>query len=112
MERQHGLHTARRYRSAARTRAEVAAHRCDPRWNDRRTPLRAARPRATLLDLALIIETDASGFRTGVDLQAERKAARGDAPVYMYRFEWYSPAGGGRLRAMHCMDIPFVFDND
>jgi para-nitrobenzyl esterase len=71
---------------------------------------RAARPRATLLDLALIIETDASGFRTGVDVQAERKAARGDAPVYMYRFDWYSPAGGGRLRAMHCMDIPFVFD--
>ncbi|HEY7292515.1 MAG TPA: carboxylesterase family protein [Vicinamibacterales bacterium] len=71
---------------------------------------RAGRPRASLLDLALIIETDASGFRTGVDVQAERKAARGDAPVYMYRFDWYSPAGGGRLRAMHCMDIPFVFD--
>jgi para-nitrobenzyl esterase len=28
----------------------------------------------------------------------------------MYRFDWYSPAGGGRLRAMHCMDIPFVFE--
>jgi para-nitrobenzyl esterase len=71
---------------------------------------RAGRPKASLLDLALIIETDASGFRTGVDLQAERKAARGDAPVYVYRFDWYSPASGGRLRAMHCMDIPFVFD--
>ena len=71
---------------------------------------RQGRPRASLLDLALIIETDASGFRTGVDLQAERKAARGDAAVYMYRFDWYSPVGGGRLRAMHCMDIPFVFD--
>jgi para-nitrobenzyl esterase len=71
---------------------------------------RAARPRATLLDLALIVETDASGFRTGVDVQAERKAARGDAAVYVYRFDWYSPAGDGRLRAMHCMDIPFVFD--
>jgi para-nitrobenzyl esterase len=71
---------------------------------------REARPRAGLLDLALIIETDASGFRTGVDVQAERKAGRGDAAVYMYRFDWYSPAGGGRLRAMHCMDIPFVFE--
>ena len=71
---------------------------------------RAGRPRASLLDLALIIETDASGFRTGVDLEAEKKAARRDAAVYMYRFDWYSPAGGGRLRAMHCMDIPFVFD--
>jgi len=71
---------------------------------------REARPRATLLDLALIIETDASGFRTGVETQAERKATRGDAAVYVYRFDWYSPVGGGRLRAMHCMDIPFVFD--
>jgi para-nitrobenzyl esterase len=29
----------------------------------------------------------------------------------MYRFQWYSPVSGGRLRAMHCMDIPFVFEN-
>jgi para-nitrobenzyl esterase len=69
------------------------------------------RPRASLLDLALIMETDASGFRTGVDLEAERKSAAGPAPVYMYRFQWYSPVSGGRLRAMHCMDIPFAFDN-
>ena len=71
---------------------------------------KAGRPKARLLDLALIIETDASGFRTGVDLEAERKSAGGGAAVYMYRFQWYSPVSGGRLRAMHCMDIPFVFD--
>jgi para-nitrobenzyl esterase len=35
----------------------------------------------------------------------------GQAPVYVYRFQWYSPVSGGRLRAMHCMDIPFAFDN-
>ena len=69
------------------------------------------RPKASPLDLALIIETDASQFRTGTDTEAERKAALGKAPVYMYRFQWYSPVSGGRLRAMHCMDIPFVFDN-
>jgi len=69
------------------------------------------RPRASLLDLALIMETDASQFRTGVDTQAERKSAAARAPVYMYRFQWYSPVSGGRLRAMHCMDIPFAFDN-
>jgi para-nitrobenzyl esterase len=72
---------------------------------------RKGRPKANLLDLALIVETDASQFRTGVDLQAERKAAQGGAPVFMYRFQWYSPVSGGRLRAMHCMDIPFAFDN-
>jgi para-nitrobenzyl esterase len=72
---------------------------------------RQGRPRASRLDLALIIETDASQFRGGTDTQAERKAALGKAPVYMYRFQWYSPVSGGRLRAMHCMDIPFVFEN-
>ena len=72
---------------------------------------RKGRPTASNLDLALIIETDASQFRSGTDTQAERKAALGKAPVYMYRFQWYSPVSGGRLRAMHCMDIPFVFEN-
>lgn len=72
---------------------------------------RKGRPKASHLDLALIIETDASNFRSGTDTQAERKAALGKAPVYMYRFQWYSPVSGGRLRAMHCMDIPFVWNN-
>jgi para-nitrobenzyl esterase len=72
---------------------------------------KTGRPTASNLDLALIIETDASNFRSGTDTEAERKAALGQAPVYMYRFQWYSPVSGGRLRAMHCMDIPFVFEN-
>jgi para-nitrobenzyl esterase len=72
---------------------------------------RKGRPKVGNLDLALIIETDASQFRAGTDTQAERKAALGKAPVYMYRFQWYSPVSNGRLRAMHCMDIPFVFEN-
>jgi para-nitrobenzyl esterase len=72
---------------------------------------RQGRPKASNLDLVLIIETDTSNFRTLTDTQAERKAAAARAPVYMYRFQWYSPVSGGRLRAMHCMDIPFVFEN-
>ncbi len=72
---------------------------------------RKGRPKASNLDLALIIETDSSNFRTGTDLQAERKAALEKARVYMYRFQWYTPVTDGRLRAMHCLDIPFVFDN-
>ena len=63
------------------------------------------------IDLFLRLDTDASFFRQGVDTQAERKAAQGGAPVYMYRFEYYSPVREGRLKAMHCMEIPFVFDN-
>jgi len=63
------------------------------------------------IDLMLRLETDASFFRGGVETQAERKVAQKSAPVYVYRFEYYSPVRGGRLKAMHCMEIPFVFDN-
>jgi len=42
---------------------------------------------------------------------AERRLAAGGAPVYMYRFDWSSPALGGKLGAAHSFDLPFVFDN-
>jgi len=69
------------------------------------------RPKASNLDLYLILASDASNFRTGTDRQAEVKAAQRRAPVYKYYFQWYSPVRGGNLRAMHTMDIPFVFEN-
>lgn len=72
---------------------------------------KAGRPMASNLDLYLILASDVSGFRTGTDTQAERKAALGAAPVYKYYFDWYSPVAGGNLRAMHTMDIPFFFDD-
>lgn len=72
---------------------------------------RANRPDASGLDLYLILASDAGGARTGTDTQAERKAALRAAPVYKYYFEWYTPVRHGRLRCMHCLDIPFVFDN-
>jgi para-nitrobenzyl esterase len=67
-------------------------------------------PARTDIDLWNRLESDASAFRSGVDAQAERKAGQG-APVYLYRFEYYSPVRDGRLMSMHCMEIPFVFDN-
>ena len=42
---------------------------------------------------------------------AQRKAAQGRAPVYMYLFAWRTPALDGRLFAPHAIEIPFVFDN-
>jgi para-nitrobenzyl esterase len=42
---------------------------------------------------------------------AERKAAQGGAPVYMYLFTWETPILDGRLRSCHALEIPFVFDN-
>jgi para-nitrobenzyl esterase len=62
------------------------------------------------MDIFLRMSTDNSFFRSGVEQQAERKVAQGGAPVFVYRFEYYSPVSQGRLRAMHCMEIPFVFD--
>jgi para-nitrobenzyl esterase len=62
------------------------------------------------IDLFLRMSTDNSFFRSGVEQQAQRKAAQAGAPVYVYRFEYYSPVSDGRLKAMHCMEIPFVFD--
>ncbi len=53
----------------------------------------------------------ASMFRGGAVLQAERKAAQGRAPAYMYQFCWKTPILDGRPRAFHCAEIPFVFYN-
>jgi para-nitrobenzyl esterase len=51
-------------------------------------------------------------FRPGAVLQANEKSAiSGGAPVYMYLFTWQSPALGGKFKAVHCMEIPFVFNN-
>lgn len=69
------------------------------------------RPKASNLDLSLIIGSDASNFRMGPDTEADRKAAQGKAPVYKYYFQWYTPVNGGNVRAMHTMELPFVFDN-
>jgi para-nitrobenzyl esterase len=67
-------------------------------------------PNLTNLDVFLILTSDA-GARSAAITQAERKAALGRAPVYMYQFAWMSPVRGGQLRSMHTMDIPFVYDN-
>jgi para-nitrobenzyl esterase len=72
---------------------------------------RKNRPTSNNIDLFLRMSTDAGFFRQGVDTQASRKAAAGKAPVYVYRFEWYSPVREGKLKAYHTLEIPFVFDN-
>jgi para-nitrobenzyl esterase len=59
----------------------------------------------------LIAVLTGSNFWIRTVLLAERYAARRQAPVYMYSLDWQSPAHGGRLKAHHAMDLPFVFDN-
>lgn len=63
----------------------------------------------------LIAALTGSNFWIRTVLLAERRAARANlnancAPVFMYSLDWQSPAQGGRLKAHHAMDLPFVFD--
>jgi para-nitrobenzyl esterase len=51
------------------------------------------------------------GYWIATVLQAERKAAQGASPVYVYLLAWETPVNGGRLRAHHALDVPLVFDN-
>ena len=58
-----------------------------------------------------LISVDAM-FRPGAVVQAnEKSAVAGGAPVYMYLFTWQSPVLDGKFKAVHCMEIPFVFNN-
>jgi len=50
-------------------------------------------------------------FRPGAVSQALQKSALKAAPVYMYLFTWQSPVMDGKYKAVHCMELPFAFDN-
>ncbi len=71
---------------------------------------RKAHPEATPWDLWILI---ASEHPRGAYARetAKRKAAQGGAPVYLYRFDWETPEGGGNMRSPHTIEIPFVFNN-
>lgn len=51
-------------------------------------------------------------FRPGAIYQANIKSGvAGGAPVYSYLFNWHSPVMDGKYKALHCMELAFVFDN-
>jgi para-nitrobenzyl esterase len=52
--------------------------------------------------------TDA-GFRRSAIRQAELKAAQGKGAIYMYQWEWPTPAFGGRYGAIHGLDVSGSF---
>jgi len=56
------------------------------------------------------IFTDA-GFRRSAIIQAERKAALGKAPAYMYLWAYESPGFGGKFGAVHGTDVSASFNN-
>lgn len=72
---------------------------------------RSNRPTDSHGDIAAVISGDTSALREASYTIAERKFAQGRAPVYMYSFNWRSPVRNGKLRCMHCMELPFAFDH-
>ena len=56
------------------------------------------------------IFTDA-GFRRSAITQAERKAALGKAPAYMYLWTYESPSFDGKFGAVHGTDVSATFNN-
>jgi para-nitrobenzyl esterase len=58
----------------------------------------------------LIAITSDSNFRVRSWVLAQRRVALGRGKVWMYSFEWETPAFDGRLGAPHAMDVPFTFN--
>ena len=72
--------------------------------------LRQIEPDAKPSDIYFTASTEIR-FRRRAYLQAERKAAQGGAPAFMYLFAWETPVDGGKWKAPHSIDHAFVFDN-
>ena len=63
-------------------------------------------------DVYFQITTDLRVWRSeqvAADKRAENP--RSAAKTWLYQMDWNSPAGGGRYKAPHTMDLPFAFDN-
>ena len=70
---------------------------------------RKANPGATPSDIYFLISSD-QAYGAPTMKVAERRAALGQGPVYLYYFCWESAMDGGRLQSPHTVEIPFVFD--
>jgi para-nitrobenzyl esterase len=71
---------------------------------------RKGRPGVSNVDLYLILASDYT-FREGTLTVGDRRAEAKQAPVYMYCFTWRSPVRDGKLRSIHTLEVPFIFEN-
>lgn len=71
---------------------------------------RGAHPGLSPWDLWILIATDHPRGAYAREL-AKRKAGQGAGPVFLYRYDFETPEGGGHMRSPHTIEIPFVFDN-
>jgi para-nitrobenzyl esterase len=96
--------------SAMRERVKRTFHTSDADTDKIVAAYKKNDPGISEIDLYLESASDSFAWTNAITA-AERKAALGKAPAYMYYFKWRSPVRDGKLKAMHCMEIPFVFDN-
>ena len=71
---------------------------------------RKDRPQADNTFIYQLIATD-FWLTQAVTVEAERKAALGAAPAYVYHFEKLTTVHEGKLKSPHTLDIAFAFDN-
>lgn len=71
---------------------------------------RGVYPNASPYQLQARMLTDRRGRRSATRM-AERKAAQGKAPAYLYIWNWPSPAFDGTFGAVHGMDVSLSFHN-
>ena len=67
-------------------------------------------PEASPFLLLARMNTDRGGRRSATAM-AERKAALGKAPAYLYLFTWPSPAVGGKFGSVHGIDVGLTFNS-
>jgi para-nitrobenzyl esterase len=84
----------------------------DKRYKDKGTEMlamyRKYYPEKPPYLIQAMLFTDA-GFRRSAIKQAELKAAQGNGAIYMYQWEWPTPAFGGRYGAVHGLDVSGSF---
>jgi para-nitrobenzyl esterase len=71
---------------------------------------RKLNPGASTSDIYFLIASDYR-YVAPTMIIAQRRAALGKGPVYLYYFTWETAVQGGRLKSPHTMEIPFAFDN-
>lgn len=58
-----------------------------------------------------LVDVDDMFRRSAIRMAELKTSSPSAAPVYMYLFTWQSPVLDGSYKSLHCMEIPFVFDN-
>jgi para-nitrobenzyl esterase len=90
-------------------KAQMAA-RLGPLGDQAVALYRARYPNKSPFLIQAQIATDA-GFRKSAILQAERKAAQSPGKVWMYQWDWETPAYDGKFGAIHGIDVSASFHN-